>query len=428
MMITVSSGSASCSRACSSMPSMPGILMSMQRDVEFRLLDDLQRLARAGHRPRRVAFAGEPLAQRIAHHQFVVDDQDSSLRLRSQSGLLPLLAIGSSRSRLPLPSVPSVPVHCLTPAVGAAAAGSTTLNSVPSPGAERTEISPACCSTMLCATARPRPVRFWSSLVVKNGSKMRGSTSSGMPQPVSFTRTTPCSADAVEFRGSLPACRPWAWPPTRSPSAPEPPAGSGWRRTPPAAGPPPGLLQLDRSACPACASPAATARCTTVFRSFGSRLARRLARERQQVLHQVAAALALALDGLNLLRHARRGRRTPASARSRSTSRAYVRMPNSGLLISCATVAASLPMDAIFSELSSVLWTRSSSAVLRRTSLFDLAPARPATSRGHLVEGARQVAQFVVRPHRQPVRQVAVRPRGACRRSAPSPAGTPPPT
>ncbi len=42
-------------------------------------------------------------------------------------------------------------------------------------------------------------------------------------------------------------------------------------------------------------------------------------------------------------------------------------MPNSGLLISCATVAASLPIDAIFSELSSVLWIFSSSAVLRRT-------------------------------------------------------------
>ena len=83
-------------------------------------------------------------------------------------------------------------------------------------------------------------------------------------------------------------------------------------------------------------------------------------------------------------------------------------MPNSGLLISCATVAASLPMDAIFSELSRVLWTRLQFRGLAPHALFDLG-LHAFHLGGHLVEGARQVAQFVVRAHRQAVGQVAVR-------------------
>ena len=71
-------------------------------------------------------------------------------------------------------------------------------------------------------------------------------------------------------------------------------------------------------------------------------------------------------------------------------------MPKSGLLISWATVAASLPMEAIFSELSRVLCMRSSSAVLRRTCSSILACTPPTCSVILLKHGG-QVAQFVVR-------------------------------
>ncbi len=53
-----------------------------ERNIELGLLDDLQRLARAAYRPGREPFAGKPLTQRIAHHQFVVDDQYFALGLR----------------------------------------------------------------------------------------------------------------------------------------------------------------------------------------------------------------------------------------------------------------------------------------------------------------------------------------------------------
>ncbi len=42
---------------------------------------------------------------------------------------------------------------------------------------------------MLATVERPRPVPFSGDFVVKNGSKMRGKTSSGIPVPVSATET-----------------------------------------------------------------------------------------------------------------------------------------------------------------------------------------------------------------------------------------------
>src|ERR1039457_4298325 len=86
---------------------------------------------------------------------------------RPQSGFCPwsefLLVVP-----LRLPCYPPVgsryrlclPVQCLAPATAAAVAGSATRNSVPSPGFDRTVISPACCSIIPAATAKPRPVRF----------------------------------------------------------------------------------------------------------------------------------------------------------------------------------------------------------------------------------------------------------------------------
>src|SRR6516162_1445338 len=59
------------------------------------------------------------------------------------------------------------------------------LKVVPLPNSLSTSIQPWCCLTMPKTVARPRPVPFPSSLVVKNGSKMRARLSGGMPVPVS---------------------------------------------------------------------------------------------------------------------------------------------------------------------------------------------------------------------------------------------------
>src|SRR6185436_5485784 len=123
---------------------------------ELVLLDGFERLARAAHRARRVALAGEPLAERVAHDQLVVDDQDATLCLRRRRCIHYRCHRFSCRPQaLPAPAFENAPA-----AASCRSTGSRTVNSAPSPGAERTEISPACCSTMLCATARPRPVRF----------------------------------------------------------------------------------------------------------------------------------------------------------------------------------------------------------------------------------------------------------------------------
>src|ERR671922_631414 len=63
--------------------------------------------------------------------------------------------------------------------------GSSILNVAPLPGFDANEISPPCSLTMLYVIERPRPVPEPTSLVVKNGSKTRDSTSGGIPGPVS---------------------------------------------------------------------------------------------------------------------------------------------------------------------------------------------------------------------------------------------------
>jgi len=52
-----------------------------ESNIEFRLLDHFQRLTRAGYRPGREPFAGKPFAQRVPHHQLIVDDQYFTLGL-----------------------------------------------------------------------------------------------------------------------------------------------------------------------------------------------------------------------------------------------------------------------------------------------------------------------------------------------------------
>ena len=76
-----------------------------QRNIELRLLDHFQGFPGASGGPRRIPLAGKPLAQRIAHHQFIVDDQDSSL---GSSCLLvvPLRLPFDPPVTFPFPSVP----------------------------------------------------------------------------------------------------------------------------------------------------------------------------------------------------------------------------------------------------------------------------------------------------------------------------------
>ena len=58
---------------------------------------------------------------------------------------------------------------------------------VPRPGAVSMAMVPLCSSITCRTMASPRPVPLPRSLVVKKGSKMWGSTSGEMPEPVSET-------------------------------------------------------------------------------------------------------------------------------------------------------------------------------------------------------------------------------------------------
>ncbi|VUD74664.1 hypothetical protein MET9862_05297 [Methylobacterium symbioticum] len=60
---------------------------------------------------------------------------------------------------------------------------------VPWPTVLATSTSPPDCLAKPKTWDRPSPVPLPTSLVVKKGSKMRGSTSGGMPEPVSVSET-----------------------------------------------------------------------------------------------------------------------------------------------------------------------------------------------------------------------------------------------
>src|SRR5256884_4004504 len=66
-----------------------------------------------------------------------------------------------------------------------AAKGNWMRNVAPSPGVLTTEIAPPCSLTIPYVMDKPRPVPFPTSLVVKNGSKIRRSSPDGIPCPVS---------------------------------------------------------------------------------------------------------------------------------------------------------------------------------------------------------------------------------------------------
>src|SRR6185437_12760163 len=70
---------------------------------------------------------------------------------------------------------------------------------VPFPASLSTKMFPPCRSMMPRLTESPSPVPSPSPLVVKKGSKTRGRTDAGMPDPVSFTSTrqTPSATDVL---------------------------------------------------------------------------------------------------------------------------------------------------------------------------------------------------------------------------------------
>src|SRR5437764_204212 len=88
--------------------------------------------------------------------------------------------------------------------------GRRTTARVPTPGSLESSISPPCCSTICFTVGRPRPVP--KLLVLKSGSKIRGSTSGAIPVPVSLTAiwmSSPCCRVATDI---------WRSPLARSPS------------------------------------------------------------------------------------------------------------------------------------------------------------------------------------------------------------------
>ena len=73
-------------------------------------------------------------------------------------------------------------------------------NWVPCPGAVSTAMCPPYSWTMPCTVASPMPLPLPTSLVEKNGSNMRSSTSGRMPDPVSRTATSTMSCSCTCLR------------------------------------------------------------------------------------------------------------------------------------------------------------------------------------------------------------------------------------
>ena len=85
------------------------------------------------------------------------------------------------------PRYPRLPGYTRRSQLAGLATGRITRNRVPSPGALSTSIRPPWSWTMPWVMLRPKPVPSPTALVVKNGSKICGKISSGMPQPLSAT-------------------------------------------------------------------------------------------------------------------------------------------------------------------------------------------------------------------------------------------------
>src|SRR5262249_54377806 len=111
--------------------------------------------------------------------------EDVGLVVDDHHRVLPVVDLHASPYR--------VPPTALSSCAPAAAPGSTTRNVVPPPGTLSTSSCPPWAETTLWLMARPSPVPAPTSLVVKNGSKRRPSSSGGMPDPSSRMATTAAS-------------------------------------------------------------------------------------------------------------------------------------------------------------------------------------------------------------------------------------------
>src|SRR5450759_3771894 len=128
-------------------------------------------VARVFYRTYLVAFFAEPFAQRVAHAQFVVHDQQFSLCAHFNHLIL-------------IAAFPS------PPAAGEASfpwAGRVTVKVVPRPSSDSTSMRPLCRSTMPRLIAKPSPTPCPLSFVVRKGSKICGNASGAMPAPSSRT-------------------------------------------------------------------------------------------------------------------------------------------------------------------------------------------------------------------------------------------------
>ena len=131
-----------------------------------------------------------------------------------------------------------------------------------------TTMWPPCSCTMPCTVARPMPLPLPTSLVVKNGSNMRSSTSARMPGPVSATESS-----------TKPPAKPWR---QLAHTAPARRAARTATRQPP---PPPiasrALIARLSSTWSSCTGSTSTARTCAV--ELGAQLERRRQRAAQQL-------------------------------------------------------------------------------------------------------------------------------------------------
>src|SRR5207249_4812645 len=97
-----------------------------------------------------------------------------------------------------------LPLAALSSETADASAGNTMRNVAPAPGALSTSIRPPWALVMPCAIASPSPVPAPTSLVVKNGSKTRPSTSAAMPWPSSRMVTITVSRSCRVSTQTLP--------------------------------------------------------------------------------------------------------------------------------------------------------------------------------------------------------------------------------
>ena len=145
------SGYSRCTTSSSSAPLMPGHAHVGDHHLTGLDLERVQRRLRAadeGHLPL-VALRAQHALQPLEYARLVVDEYDAN-RVHA--------AVPAAESRSDF--MPPM--------------GRRMMNVVPAPGALTTLIVPPCLSTMtLWAMARPWPVPLPTSLVVKNGSKMR---------------------------------------------------------------------------------------------------------------------------------------------------------------------------------------------------------------------------------------------------------------